>query len=242
MSRPAQAMVLAAGFGKRMRPLTDRIPKPMVPLGGRPLIDHVLDRLADAGIAQAVVNVHYLPEAIEKHLAGRQRPRITISDERDRLLDTGGGVVRALPQFGSEPFVIHNSDSVWLEGPTRNIDALLDAWDGERMDGLLLLAASTRTLGYEGAGDFAMTSDGRLARRSEGRIAPFVFTGVSIAHPRMFEGAREEFFSLNRLWDAAIGRGRLFGILLDGFWMHVGTPEALEQAEACLRNGEARDP
>ena len=240
MSRPTTAMVLAAGLGKRMRPLTDVAPKPLVRLGGRALIDHVLDRLSSAGIERAVVNVHYMADALERHLSGRSKPLITISDERDALLDTGGGLRRALPLLGPEPFLIHNSDSVWLEGPHANLDMLIETWDPDRMDALLLLAASARSLGYDGLGDFVMAADGRLARRPRGSIAPFVFAGVSIAHPRLFDGAREEAFSLNVLWNEAIARGRLYGVRLDGFWMHVGTPEALAEAESALVHGGPR--
>jgi MurNAc alpha-1-phosphate uridylyltransferase len=242
MSRPTTAMVLAAGLGKRMRPLTDAVPKPLVRLGGRPLIDHVLDRLARAGIERAVVNVHYMADALERHLADRTKPQITISDERDALLDTGGGLRRALALLGPQPFLTHNSDSVWLEGPHANIETLIETWDPDRMDSLLLLAASTRSLGYDGRGDFAMATDGRLARRARGSVAPFVFAGVSITDPRLFEGAREEAFSLNVLWNEAIARGRLYGVRLDGFWMHVGTPEALAEAESALVHGEPHPP
>jgi len=233
-------MVLAAGLGKRMSPLTDVVPKPLVRLAGRALIDHVLDRLALVGIERAIVNVHYMADALERHLAGRTAPRIVISDERDVLLDTGGGLVRALPLLGPEPFLIHNSDSVWQEGPHANLDTLIEAWDPDRMDSLLLLAASARSLGYEGSGDFTMAADGRLSRRTPGSIAPFVYAGVSIAHPRLFEGAREEVFSLNVLWNQAIARARLYGVRLDGLWMHVGTPEALAEAESALIHGEPR--
>lgn len=240
MSRPTTAMVLAAGLGKRMRPLTDVAPKPLIRLGGRALIDRVLDRLALAGIEHAVVNVHYMAEAIERHLAGRTTPRITISDERDALLDTGGGLVRALPLLGTQPFFIHNSDSIWLEGPHSNLDALIETWDPNRMDSLLLLAASARSLGYEGSGDFTMAADGRLSRRAPGGVAPFVFAGVSIAHPRFVQSPRDEPFSLNVLWNKAIAAGRLYGVRLDGFWMHVGTPEAVTEAESALLHGEPR--
>lgn len=242
MSRPTTAMVLSAGLGKRMRPLTDLVPKPLVRLGGKPLVDHVLDRLAASGITHAIVNVHYLADRLEAHLAKRTSPRITISDERDQLLDTGGGLVRALPLLGPEPFLIHNSDSIWLEGPLSNIDKLIDAWDGDKMDSLLLLASTTNCLGYDGPGDFEMAADGRLERRREGTVTPFVFTGVSIAHPRLLAGESERFFSLNAPWDRAIVRGRLYGIRLDGFWMHVGTPQALEEAEQRLANGEPQLP
>lgn len=242
MSRPTTAMVLSAGLGKRMRPLTDLVPKPLVRLGGRPLIDHVLDRLAAAGITHAIVNVHYLADKLEAHLAARNRPHITISDERGTLLDTGGGLVRALPLIGPEPFLIHNCDSIWLEGPLSNIDKLIDAWDAERMDALLLLASTTYCLGYDGTGDFDMAADGRLKRRREGTVTPFVFTGVSIAHPRLMAGESERCFSLNAPWDRAIERGRLFGVRLDGFWMHVGTPQALDEAEQWLAHGEPQLP
>ncbi len=229
-------MVLAAGLGKRMRPLTDTVPKPLVRLKGRALIDHVLDRLAAAGVARAVVNVHYLADMLETHLALRKRPEIVISDERGQILDTGGAVVHALSKLGTEPFLIHNSDSVWIEGVGSNLERLFAAWDGEAMDSLMLLASGTSSLGYDGPGDFGMGTDGRLIRRGERQMAPFVFTGVSIAHPRMFEGAPQGGFSLNRVWDAAIEKGRLYGIRLDGLWMHVGTPDALKEAERWIES------
>lgn len=225
------AMVLAAGLGTRMRPLTDAMPKPLVPFLGKPLIDHVLDRLSESGIARAVVNVHYMADRIEAHLKGRTSPAIAISDERDTLLDTGGGVVRALPLLGDTPFLIHNSDSVWVEGVGSNIRRLVAAFDPERMDGLLLLALGAESLGYDGHGDFVMGPDGSLARRGERRESPFVFAGVSVAHPRLFDDAPEGAFSLNRLWDRAMARGRLFGLRLEGTWMHIGTPEAVADAE-----------
>lgn len=229
--RPQAGMVLAAGLGKRMRPLTDDKPKPLVHLRGRALIDHVLDRLAEAKVTRAIINVHYQADALEAHIKGRSDPEITISDERGLLLDTGGGVVHALDKLGQEPFLIHNSDSVWIEGVGANLDRLCAAWDSEAMDSLMLLASATGSLGYDGPGDFVMGTDGRLTRRGERQMAPFVFTGVSIAHPRLFEGAPDGAFSLNRLWDAAIEKGRLYGVRLDGLWMHVGTPEALQEAE-----------
>jgi MurNAc alpha-1-phosphate uridylyltransferase len=219
-----------------MRPLTAEIPKPLVRLKGRPLIDHVLDRLAEAGIARAVVNVHYLADALEAHLRQRKKPQIVISDERRRLLDTGGGVKQALPLLGPQPFLIHNSDSVWIEGVGSNLERLFAAWDGGAMDSLMLLASAATSLGYEGPGDFAMGTDGRLIRRGERQMAPFVFTGVSIAHPRLFEGAPNGPFSLNRLWDGAIDKGRLFGVRLEGLWMHVGTPEGLIEAERWIES------
>ena len=226
-----KAMVLAAGLGTRMRPLTDAMPKPMVPFKGKPLVDHVLDRLGDAGIKEAVVNVHYFADLLEAHVKARKgKPKITVSDERDALLDTGGGVVRALPHF-KKPFIIHNSDCVWIEGLSSNIARMLEAWDPATMDSLMLVTLGATSIGYDGHGDFEMDPIGRLKRRREGIEAPFAFTGVSIAHPRLFEGAPQGRFSLNVLWDRAIENGRLFGIRLDGTWMHIGTPEALHDAE-----------
>jgi len=232
--RPSRAFVLAAGKGERMRQLTNSVPKPLVPLAGKPLIDHVLDRLAAAGITHAVVNVHYLADQIEKHLARRIAPKITISDERDALLDTGGGVVRALPKLGGAPFVIHNSDSVWIEGLGSNLNRLIESFDPATMDSLMLVALSTGSIGYDGPGDFNMDSTGRLTRQEGPRLAPFVFAGASIAHPRLFQGAPVGRFSLNRLWDRAIAAGRVYGLRLEGIWMHVGTPDALAEAEAAL--------
>jgi MurNAc alpha-1-phosphate uridylyltransferase len=225
------AMVLAAGLGTRMRPLTDTLPKPLVRVKGKPLIDHVLDRIAAGGIARAVVNVHHKADLIEAHLEGRTNPRVTISDERGEILETGGGVAKALPLLGPAPFLIHNSDSIWIEGVGSNIARLCAAFDSDRMDSLMLLALGATSMGYDGHGDFVMASDGVLARRGERREAPFVFTGVSIAHPRLFEGAPEGPFSLNLLWDRAIAKGRLHGLRLDGVWMHVGTPEGVTEAE-----------
>ena len=232
--RPTTAFVLAAGLGTRMRPLTDTLPKPLVPLAGRPLIDHVLDRLGDAGITMAVVNVHYRADQIEHHVARRERPRVAISDERRLLLDTGGGVVRALPSLGEAPFLIHNSDSVWIENGSSNLKRLIDAWDEDRMDSIMLLAPTSSSLGYDGRGDFDLGSDSRLTRRPSNATAPFVFAGVSIIHPGMFKGESERPFSLNHVWDRAIAAGRLYGITLDGLWMHVGTPESLTDANAAI--------
>jgi N-acetyl-alpha-D-muramate 1-phosphate uridylyltransferase len=232
--RPTSAFVLAAGKGERMRPLTNTIPKPLVVLGHKPLIDHVLDRLASAGIKRAVVNIHYLADKLEKHLAHRTAPKIIISNERDELLDTGGGALRALPKLGAGPFVIHNSDSVWIEGLGSNLERLLDAWDEKEMDSLMLVAPLAASIGYDGLGDFQMDPTGRLTRQSGPRLAPFVFAGVSIAHPRLFDNAPKGPFSLNKLWDRAIEKRRLYGLRLEGIWMHVGTPEALKEAETAL--------
>lgn len=229
-----KAFVLAAGLGTRMRPLTDRLPKPLVTLAGRSLLDHALDRIVAAGITEAVVNVHYLADLIEAHLRQRHQPRIAISDERDALLETGGGVAKVLPLLGTRPFLVHNSDSVWVEGATNNLGALAAAFDESRMDGLLLLADRETSLGYDGRGDFHLECDGRLRRVAKGETARFVFAGVSIATPRLMRDAPAGAFSLNRVWDRALAEQRLYGIALDGTWMHVGDPSALAAAEALL--------
>jgi N-acetyl-alpha-D-muramate 1-phosphate uridylyltransferase len=236
------AFVLAAGMGNRMRPLTDTLPKPLVALAGRPLIDHVLDRIAAAGISRAVVNVHYMADKLEAHLKGRSNPKVIISDERDALLDTGGGVVRALPLIGRGPVLIHNSDSVWIEGQTSNLDRLIAAYDPVRMDSLLLLAPREASLGYDGRGDFSLGTDGRLQRRIGQQPAPYVFAGVSMIHTHMFNGEAERPFSLNQVWDRGIAARRLYGIVLDGQWMHVGTPEGLADAERAIADARATLP
>jgi MurNAc alpha-1-phosphate uridylyltransferase len=227
-------MVLAAGMGVRMRPLTDKIPKPLVAVAGKPLIDHVLDRLAEAGVETAVVNVHHLAGQIERHLAGRQTPRIVISDERNALLDTGGGVVKALPVLGTAPFFHLNADTIWIDGVRPNLLRLAGMFDSDRMDALLLLAATSTSVGYAGRGDFAMAPDGRLARRPEREVAPFVYAGVAILNPALFSTAPPGAFSLNLLFDRAIEAGRLYGLRLEGVWMHVGTPEAIAAAETAI--------
>lgn len=236
--KPTSAFVLAAGYGQRMRPLTDHSPKPLVKLGDKPLLDHVLDRLAAAGVTDAVVNVHYLADQIEQHVAMRRAPRIVISDERATLLDTGGGVKKALQHFGDTGFFVHNSDSVWIEGSTAALDRLTERWDPERMDALLLLAGANKSVGYSGAGDFSMGSDGRLHRPAKSEVVPFVFAGVSIIHPRLLDDMPDGAFSLNLPWDRAIEAGRVFGLRHDGIWMHVGTPEALIEAERCLEGDD----
>ena len=231
---PRRAMVLAAGFGQRMRPLTDTMPKPLVKVAGKALLDHVLDRLAAAGVEQAIVNVHYLGEQIVAHVAARTRPQIVISDERDALLDTGGGVVKALPLIGDAPFYHINSDTIWIDGVKPNLTRLAETFDAAAMDALLLLAPTAGSIGYAGRGDFLMASDGRLGPRAERDIAPFVYAGAAILSPRMFDGAPHGAFSLTRLFNRAIERGRLYGLRLDGLWMHVGTPEAIGEAEAAI--------
>ena len=232
-------MVLAAGMGERMRPLTATMPKPLVKVAGRPLLDHVLDKLEQAGVPTAIVNVHYLADQIERHLAGRTAPRIVISDERDQLLETGGGVVKALPLLGDEPFFLINSDSIWLDGVESNLKRLAETFDPERMDALLLLAAATHSIGYAGRGDFTMAPDGRLQPRAERQVAPFVYAGAAIFSPRLFDGAPLERFSLNRLFAKASEAERLFGLRLDGLWMHVGTPDAIALAEEAILESAA---
>ena len=233
---PRTAMVLAAGRGERMRPITDKIPKPLVKVAGKPLLDHVLDRLGDAGVERAVVNVHYLADQIEWHLKGRKKPQIVISDERAMLLDTGGGVKNALGKLGPEPFFNVNSDTIWLDGVRPNFVRLAEIFDPARMDGLLLLAPMTSSVGYNGRGDFLMSPDGRLKWRAEREVAPFVYAGAAIFAPALFRGAPAGAFSLTRLFAQAIEAERLFGLRLEGLWMHVGTPEAVAIAEEAIKS------
>lgn len=236
MARPGStAMVLAAGYGQRMRPLTLTRPKPLVEVAGRALIDHGLDRLRAAGVETAVVNVHYLPEQIEAWAKRQAAPRILISDERDAILDTGGGVARALPLLGADPFFVINSDSFWVDEGSPALDRLRAAWDDRRMDCLLLLSPLERTVGYDGAGDFVRDADGRLVRRAGATGTPLAYIGGYLVAPRLFEGAPQGSFSMNLLWDRAIAVGRLFGIEHTGRWLHVGTPEAIGLAEAALK-------
>jgi MurNAc alpha-1-phosphate uridylyltransferase len=224
-------MVLAAGLGTRMRPLTDRTPKPLIEVAGKPLLDHVLDRLADAGVAKAVVNVHYLGEQIIAHVANRKRPQVVISDERQEVLGTGGAVVKALPILGGEPFFHLNADTMWIDSVTPNLRRLAEAFDPARMDILLLMAPTANSIGYEGAGDYAMLTDGQLRKRKEHQVVPFVYAGVAIMSPAIFEDAPKGEFSLTKLFDKANEQERLFGLRLEGVWMHVGTPEAIGAAE-----------
>jgi len=231
---PKTAMVLAAGLGTRMRPLTDTTPKPLVKVAGKPLIDHVLDKLAAAGVKTAVVNVHYFADQIERHLAKRKKPRIVISDERGLLLDTGGGVAKALPLLGDAPFFHVNSDTLWIDGDTPNLVRLAQAFDAKTMDVLLLLAPAKGSIGYGGSGDFSLHSDGRLVARVAGTQAPLVYAGAAILAPALFHQAPEGAFSLTALFERAAAKGRLHGLKLDGRWMHVGSPEAIAAAEAAI--------
>ncbi|HEY0107170.1 MAG TPA: nucleotidyltransferase family protein [Rhizomicrobium sp.] len=234
MSGPTRAMIMAAGLGTRMRPLTDDRPKPLVEVAGRALIDHALDRLVAAGVTLAVVNVHYMAQMVKDHLSKRHDIEIVFSEESDALLGTGGGVAKALPHFMGEPFFVINSDTVWVEGIGHALDRMIARWDPGTMDALLLMAAMTTALGFEGRGDFNMDGDGRLSRVEERRSSPYAYPGVQIVHPRLFDGAPSGGFSTNRMWDLAIAKGRLFGIRLEGVWIHVGTPEAVKDAEAFL--------
>jgi MurNAc alpha-1-phosphate uridylyltransferase len=231
---PEAAMVFAAGLGTRMRPLTDRTPKPLMPVAGKTMLDHTLDRLAKAGVGRAVVNVHYLADQIERHLAERRQPRVIISDERSKLLDQGGGIVKALPLLGSAPFLICNTDALWLEGPTSNLRRLAAHWDPEQMDILLLVASTTASVGVDWPGDFAMDENGRLSKRGEHAVTPFVYSGIGIIKPELFADATEEVFRLAPYFFRAAEAGRLFGARLEGLWLHVGTPDALIEAEAAI--------
>lgn len=225
-----RAMVLCAGLGQRMRPLTDTMPKPLVTVADRSLIDHILDRLNEAGIEEVVVNTHYLAERLQAHLSLWNSPRISISHEPE-LLETGGGVVNALPLLGDAPFFLINGDAFWLNGPRSALVDLSLQWDPERMDGLMLVHQTARALGYEGRGDFALDQDGLVDWRSEGRSSAFVFAGVMIIHPRVFADAPTGPFSMKVIYDRMIAKQRLFGMNHDGEWFHIGTPDALAAAE-----------
>ncbi|KAA0968654.1 nucleotidyltransferase family protein [Aureimonas fodinaquatilis] len=227
-------MVLAAGLGKRMRPITATIPKPLVEVNGKALIDYGVDMLVQNGVSRIVVNVHYLPDLLCAHLRKRRDVEVLISDETDMLLESGGGVVRALPHLGSEPFYLINSDTFWINGYRDNLDLMAEMWDGSKMDILLLIADMKRATGYEGRGDFEMDVEGRLTRVEERDMSPFIYAGAAIINPAIFAGLPEEKFSLNRVFDSAIEQGRLFGVRLDGMWLTVGTPQAIGEAERAV--------
>ena len=230
-----RAMILAAGQGLRMRPLTATRPKPLVEVMGRALLDHCIDRLAAAGVTDILVNARYLAEQIIAHCARRTDVKITIQDERDAELDSGGALVRARPFFQEQPDITFNADSIWVEGMGSNLNRLKAAWDDGKMDCLMLLAPTWNTIGEVGKGDFHMDGVGRLRRREMHRVTPFIWPGVQIIHPRLLDGAPAGKFSTNLLWDQAIEAGRLYGIRLDGRWMHIGTPDAVGEAEDFLR-------
>ncbi|MFZ1952815.1 MAG: nucleotidyltransferase family protein [Pseudolabrys sp.] len=236
---PRRAMILAAGLGTRMRPLTDTLPKPLVKVAGRPLIDHVLDRLAETGVECVVVNVHHLADQMQRHLAQRKQPQIVISDERGLLLGTGGGVKKALPELGDAPFFHINSDTIWIDGVKPNLARLADAFDPAAMDALLLLAPTNGSIGYSGRGDFAMAADGQLRKRAEQEVAPFVYAGAAILSPALFKSTPEGELSLTTLFDRAAQARRLHGLRMEGLWMHVGTPEAIASAEAAIKASTA---
>lgn len=239
LALPKTAMVLAAGLGTRMRDLTASRPKPLVEVLGKPLIDHVLDRLTQAGVRTAVVNVHHFADAIEAHLKDRKHPRIVLSDERAELLGTGGGIARALPLIGAEPFFIVNADSIWLDGVVPNLVRLARAYDEKRMDALLLVAATASSVGYDGRGDFHLDPEGRLKPRAEQEMAHFVYTGAALLSPRLFAPAPAGAFPLTTLFKAAQRAGRLHGLRLEGTFLHVGTREAVAAAEQAIRRATA---
>ena len=230
---PTTAMVLAAGLGKRMRPITDTIPKPLVSIAGKTLLDWGLDSLAEAGVTKAVVNVHYLPVQIVAHLADRSLPQIVISDESAGLLDSAGGIVKALPDLGPDPFWILNADTFWIDRGQSNLSRLALEWDAERMDILLMLSDLSSATGHSGGTDFLMAPDGRMSRAA-GDPTGLIYVGVAIIHPRIFVGAEAKPHSLNRYFDAAIAAGRLHGLALSGSWITVGTPDAIPLAEAAV--------
>jgi MurNAc alpha-1-phosphate uridylyltransferase len=232
--KPHTAIVLAAGLGKRMLPITATLPKPLVKVAGQSLIDFALDKLHEAGIGTVVVNVHHFADMLEAHLSTRDVPRIVISDERDELLETGGGVKKALPLLGSDPFVTFNSDSMWIEGESPNLKRLVAAWEPGRMDILMLVAPLSTSVGYEGRGDFHRDEDGRLRRRGNDAGADFVYAGVAVVKPELVAGTPEGAFSANAFYDRAIANGRLYGLPLEGQWLHVGEPHTIAEAEKCL--------
>lgn len=232
MIAPRVAMVLAAGLGRRMRQFTDKLPKPLVEIAGRSLLDRTLDRLAANGIETAVINLHYMAGTIESHLADRDRPHIVLVREGE-LLDTGGGVKNALARLGEEPFFIVNSDIIWFDGPVNVFRRLIAAWDEAEMDALLLLHPTVRAVGYDGSGDYFATQTGGLRRRAGG-VAPFLFSGMQLAHPRLLAGTPDGAFPMTTAFDLAEARGKLRGIIHDGEWFHVGSPEGVAEAEARL--------
>ena len=233
---PNRGMILAAGLGERMRPITNDMPKPLIPVRGRALIDSILDRFETAGVSQVVVNLHYLGAMIEDHLRDRARPDIVFSPEKDERLETGGGVRRALPLLGPDPFYAINGDVCWLDGVIPALDRLAAGWDARTMDALLLLHPTATAFGYEGRGDFLLDPLGRIQRRGERQVAPFVFAGIQILHPRLFKNAPEGAFSLNVLYDQAAEAERLHGVRHDGEWFHIGTPQGLREVEEAMNH------
>lgn len=238
-----QAFILGAGHGSRMRPITDTMPKPMVPLGNKPLIDHVIDRLKKVGVEKFIVNVHYLADQLEAHLKARTDIKLIISDERSALLDTGGGLINAVHHLDNAPFFIHNSDSVWIEqagAKKSNLTRMVEMFDANKMQSLMLLADREKSLGYDGKGDFELREDNRLTRRRGDVTTDYVFAGASIAHPSLLQDAPTGAFSLNKLWDKALENKTVYGIKHEGLWMHVGTPQSLDEAEKCLQQASEK--
>jgi MurNAc alpha-1-phosphate uridylyltransferase len=234
---PKTAMVLAAGLGKRMRPLTATRPKPLIEVAGQVLLDHVLDKLRAAGVENAVVNVHYLADAVEAHLAKKPHGlNVKISDERQLLLETGGGMVKAEPLIDCDPFLVVNSDNLWVDGPADTLKLLASHWDGAKMDALLLLVPHARASNHGGRGDFHMDRTGRLRRRKSTHVAPFVYTGIQMVSKNLLRDAPEGPFSTNILWDRAIDEGRCFGAVHQGLWFDVGTPQSIKATELILED------
>jgi MurNAc alpha-1-phosphate uridylyltransferase len=234
MTKPRIAMVLAAGLGKRMAPITDTMPKPLVKVAGKQLIDWGLDALESAGVQRAIVNTHYFADQLDTHLAKRKTPTILVSDERKELLDSAGGIVKALPQIGSDPFYVVNADTFWIDGARPNLVLLAEGWNDAHMDILLMIATKDQATGYDGRGDFNMSSDGRLRRLGEGETSPYIYAGAAIIHPRIFAGAPAGKASLNRYFDEAIAADRFYGLTMNGLWLTVGTPGAIGEAEAAI--------
>lgn len=234
---PRTAMIMAAGLGKRMRPLTATRPKPLIEVGGKSLLDHALDKLRIAGVKKVVVNVHYLADALEAHLASRAHGlEVVISDERDTLMETGGGLVKAAPLIDCDPFLALNSDNLWIDGPADTLRLLASQWDDAKMDALLLLVPQARALNHGGMGDFHMDRASRLRRRQKSYVAPFVFTGIQMVSKRLLRDAPEGPFSTNLLWDRAMEEGRCFGAVHQGLWFDVGTPQSIQMTETALEN------
>ena len=244
MSVAPKAIVFAAGLGTRMRPITQTLPKPLVRIGGRTMLDHMLDRLAESGVDEAIVNVHWLADQIEDHVQDRQdrghdSPRVKISDERGLLLDQGGGIAKVLHEFAGKPFFICNTDALWIDDPEPQVARLARAWDGAKMDVLLLLADMKTSVGVEGRGDFFRDAQGRLSRPAPGEAAPFVYSGVGIIKSSLFEDRPVEPFRLAPIFFAAAEKGRLFGLTLEGRWLHVGSPEVIDDAEKIYAMADA---
>lgn len=237
---PKVAMVLAAGLGKRMRPLTETMPKPLVRVAGKTLLDWGLDSLAEVGVAKAVVNVHYFPEQIVAHVAARRQPAVVVSDESGGLLDSAGGIVKALPELGSAPFLLLNADTFWIDHAEPNLNRLGLAWDASRMDILLMLADLSSATGHSGGTDFLIGTDGAL-HRAAGNPSGLIYAGAAILHPRIFAEAEATPHSLNLYFDRAIAANRLFGMKMEGRWITVGTPDAIAPAEAVVAGAVAQD-